>query len=191
MSKELIAKSALLKKYAKESKDFGNRDVDLTKARIVGNNGYVLGQEFTFTGVIDTVPVTDAKGKPTEVFIGLETTSGQWLSLKALMGLSSLRGYQLTGELQDAQGTVHTAQVAEDVDASFVGWADLPSRDLFEVAACIEAGEINMKGRTAIYKGSVFRPFIAKKGGVKDLATGATVKKGDQRAQDAKLWEVA
>jgi hypothetical protein len=188
--KEIIKNSTVLKKYVKESKDFGGRDVDLEKGRIIGNNGYVLNQQFELTGVVDTVPVTDADGKQTEVFIGLETTTGQWLSLKSLMGLSSLRGYVLDGTMTDAQKVEHTAKVADDVNEQFIGWADCPTRDLFDLTAQIEADPNMVKGKTVTYKGQVYRPFVAKKAG-KDLATGLPVKKGDNRAQDAKLWEVA
>jgi len=189
--KEIIKNSTVLQKYVKESKEFGGRDVDLEKGRIVGNNGYVLGQQFELTGVVDTVPVTDADNKQTEVYIGLETTTGQWLSLKSLMGLSSLRGYVLSGEMVDAQKIKHIASVTDDVTEQFVGWPDCPTRDLFDLTARIEAGEVKMKGRTVTYKGSVYRPFEAKKGGQKDYASGLVIKKGDSRAQDAKLWEVA
>ena len=189
--KEIIKNSTVLKKYVKESKDFGGRDVDLDKGKIIGNNGYVIGQQFELTGKIDTVPVTDADGKQTEVFIGLETTTGQWLSLKALMGLSSLRGYILDGTMTDAQKNEHFAKVADDVTEQFIGWADCPTRDLYDLTARIEAGEVNMKGKTVTYKGQVYRPFIAKKGGKKDFLSDLVIKKGDQRAQDVKLWEVA
>jgi hypothetical protein len=193
MSKELVAKSTkegVLKKYVDQSKQFGGRDVDTKKARIIGNNGYVLNQSFELTGVIDTVPVTDADGKQTEVFIGLETTNGQWLSLKSLMGLSSLRGYVLDGTMTDSQKVEHTAKVADDVTDQFIGWADCPTRDLYDLTAEIEANPNLVKGKTVTYKGQIYRPFVAKKAG-KDLATGLPVKKGDNRAQDAKLWEVA
>ena len=189
--KEIIKNSTVLKKYVKESKDFGKRDVDLEKGKIIGNNGYIIGQQFELTGKIDTVPVTNADGKQTEVYIGLETTTGQWLSLKALMGLSSLRGYVLDGTMTDAQKIEHFAKVAEDVTEQFIGWPDCPTRDLYELTARIEAGEVNMKGRTVTYKGQAYRPFKAKKGGQKDYASNLVIKKDDQRAQDAKLWEVA
>jgi hypothetical protein len=84
----------------------------------------------------------------------------------------------------------HTAKVADDVNEQFIGWADCPTRDLFDLTAQIEADPNMVKGKTVTYKGQVYRPFVAKKGG-KDLATGLPVKKGDNRAQDAKLWEVA
>lgn len=190
MSKELIEKSALLKEHKKRAKEYGGREVDLTKPRLVGNNGYVLNQSFELTGKIDNVDVIDANGKATEVYIGLETTTGQWLSLKSLMGLSSLRGYELNNKMTDTQKVEHVAKVAEGVDESFIGWPDCPTRDLYDLAARIEAGEVNMQGRTVTYKGTVYRPFTAKKAG-KDLATGLPVKKGDSRAQDNKLWEVA
>ena len=189
--KEIIKNSVVLKKYVKESKDFGNREVDLDKAKIIGNNGYVIGQQFELTGIVDTVPVTDADGKPTEVYTGIETTTGQWLSLKSLMGLSSLRGYVLDGTMTDTQKNEHFAKVADDVTEQFIGWPDCPTRDLYDLTARIEAGEVNMKGKTVTYKGQVYRPFTAKKGGQKDFLSGLVIKKGDQRAQDAKLWEIA
>lgn len=190
MSKELVKKSELLKEYARQSKEFGGRDVDLEKGRTVGNNGYVINQSFELDGTIKNVPVYDADGKQTEVFIGLGTTSGTDLSLKALMGMTSLRGYTLSGEIEDSSKTVHKAEVAEGIDSNFVGWPALPSRDLYEVAAQIEAGEFKVKGMTATFKGTAFRPFKAKKAG-KDLVTGTNYKKDDQRAADVKLWEVA
>ena len=142
-------------------------------------------------GFVNQIPVINADGKQTEVYIGLETTTGQWLSLKALMGLSSLRGYVLDGTMTDAQKIEHFAKVAEDVTEQFIGWPDCPTRDLYELTARIEAGEVNMKGRTVTYKGQAYRPFKAKKGGQKDYASNLVIKKDDQRAQDAKLWEVA
>lgn len=186
--KEIVSKSEFLKKYNEARKAAGIEEIDLNKEKNVGNNGYSIGQSFELDGTICTADVTDADNKVTGMYIALGTTNGTKLSLQSLMGLSSLNGYTLSGSATDSLGTTYTATA--QVGTDFVGWEGLPTRDLYELAAMIEADPSIVKGKTATYKGVVIREFTAKKV-AKDFVTGKTFKKGDKRVSATKLWEIA
>lgn len=155
----------------------------------IGNNGYTLGQQFHSTGmkVIDT----EINGKKS-VYVAVTTEEGVDLSVKSLMGLSSLSGYELSGsfesESREAGKKVVTQIKAEVVDNFDFEQVFQPScRQLLDFIA--EADEQSLfDGKTITYLGKVVRPYEAKKD---SPATSFEVyKKGDKRAMAVKLWSI-
>lgn len=186
--KEIVSKSAILGEFKKQAEALG-RTVNLEEEKRVGSNGYNIGQTFTLDGTIKIAKVS-RNGETTGVFLALGTKEGVDLSLQSLMGLSSLRGYELTGEADDSTGNHYDAEVAADVKKDFIGWKNLPTRDLYELAARIEAGEIVLKDKRITYKGRVFRKWVARTAGT-DLTTGQSYAEGDKRVSRVQLWQVA
>lgn len=185
--KEIVSKSEILKQYKQKAESIG-RTVDLESEKTVGSNGYNIGQTFTLTGDIIVAEVK-RDSEITGYYLALSTKEGVNLSLQSLMGLSSLRGYEMTGEADDSTGNHYDAEVADDVKKNFIGWQGLPSRDLYEIAAKIDAGEIKLEGKKVTYKGRVFRKWKARSAGT-DLVTGKSYAEGEQRVSRVQLWKV-
>lgn len=186
--KEIVSKSETLKEFKTRAEALG-RTVDLEAEKRVGSNGYNIGQVFTLDGSLKIAEVRRGT-EVTGVFLALGTKEGVDLSLQSLMGLSSLRGYELEGEADDSTGNHYDAEVAKDVKKDFVGWRNIPTRDLYEMAARIEAGEIKIADKKITYKGRVFRKWIARTAGT-DLTTGQAYAEGDERVSRVQLWQVA
>ena len=207
MSKEtLITKesSELLKKYATIRKQADSKWVDDTKhVRNVGNNGYVIGQQFELDGTFGVEEIKNGN-KVTGCFFACGTKQGVKLSLASLMGLSSLNGYKLEGEdtaylepigengptdKQKADSIKYTAKVADDVDDTFIGWEDCPTRDIYDLVVRIENEQVQLEGITVEYKGQVIRGWDAKKKG-DDLTTGKSYAQGAHRVTRQHLFKV-
>ena len=207
MSKEtLITKesSELLKKYATIRKQADSKWVnDTMNVRNVGNNGYVIGQTFELDGTFGVEPIKNGN-KVTGCFFACGTKQGVKLSLASLMGLSSLNGYKLEGEdtaylepigengptdKQKADSIKYTAKVADDVDDTFIGWEDCPTRDIYDLVVRIENEQLKLEGMTVEYKGQVIRGWDAKKGG-DDLATTKKYVAGAHRVTRQHLFKV-
>jgi hypothetical protein len=207
MSKEtLVTKesSEKLKKYAKIRKAADSKWVDDTKnVRNVGNNGYIIGQEFELDGTFDVEEIKSGN-KTTGAFFACGTKQGVKLSLASLMGLSSLNGYKLEGEdiaylepigedgptdKQKAESVKFTAKVDSDVDETFVGWEGCPTRDIYDMVVRIENEDIKLAGIPVVYKGQVIRGWDAKKGG-EDINTGAKYVAGAHRVSRQNLFKV-
>ena len=207
MSKEtLITKesSEYLKKYATIRKQADSKWVDDTKnVRNVGNNGYVIGQQFELDGTFGVEEIKNGN-KVTGCFFACGTKQGVKLSLASLMGLSSLNGYKLEGEdtaylepigengptdKQKADSVKYTAKVADDVDDTFIGWEDCPTRDIYDLVVRIENEQVKLEGMTVEYKGQVIRGWDAKKGG-DDLATTKKYVAGAHRVTRQHLFKV-
>ena len=186
--KEIVSKSVVLSEFKKQAEALG-RTVNLEEEKRVGSNGYNIGQTFTFDGTIKISKVSRGT-EVTGVFLALGTKEGVDLSLQSLMGLSSLRGYELSGEADDSTGNHYDAEVAPDVKKDFVGWKNLKTRDLYEMAALIESGDVKVADKKVTYKGRVFRKWIARTAGT-DLTTGQAYAEGDQRVSRVQLWQVA
>ena len=186
--KEIVSKSGTLKEFKTRAEALG-RTVDLEAEKRVGSNGYNIGQVFTLDGSLKIAEVRRGT-EVTGVFLALGTKEGVDLSLQSLMGLSSLRGYELEGEADDSTGNHYDAEVAKDVKKDFVGWRNIPTRDLYEMAARIEAGEIKIADKKITYKGRVFRKWVARTAGT-DLTTGQAYAEGDERVSRVQLWQVA
>ena len=208
MSKEtLITKesSELLKTSATIRKQADSKWVDDNKnVRHVGNNGYVIGQQFELDGTFGVEEIKNGN-KVTGCFFACGTKQGVKLSLASLMGLSSLNGYKLEGEdtaylepigengptdKQKADSIKYTAKVADDVDDTFIGWEDCPTRDIYDLVVRIENEKLKLEGMTVEYKGQVIRGWDAKKGG-DDLATAKKYVAGAHRVTRQHLFKVS
>ena len=206
MSKEtLVTKesSELLKKYAtiRKGADKDWKD-DTQQVRNVGNNGYVIGQQFELDGTFGVEEIKNGD-KVTGAYFACGTRQGVKLSLASLMGLTSLRGYTLsgedtsylakiTGEPTEAQlkdSVKYTAKVADDVDETFVGWADCPTRDIYDLVVRIENEQFSLDGITVEYKGQAIRGWDAKKGG-DDIVVGKKYVAGAHRVTRQHLFKV-
>ena len=207
MSKEtLVTKesSELLKKYATIRKAADSKWVDDTKnVRNVGNNGYVIGQQFELDGTFGIEEIKNGN-KTTGAYFACGTKQGVKLSLANLMGLSSLNGYKLEGEdtaylepigedgptdNQKADSVKYTAKVADDVDDTFIGWEDCPTRDIYDLVVRIENEQVRLEGITVEYKGQVIRGWDAKKKG-NDLTTNKSYSVGAHRVTRQHLFKV-
>ena len=194
----------MLKKYAtiRKTADSSWKD-DTQQVRNVGNNGYVIGQQFELDGSFGVEEIKNGN-KVTGCFFACGTKQGVKLSLASLMGLSSLNGYKLEGEdtaylepigengptdKQKADSIKYTAKVADDVDDTFIGWEDCPTRDIYDLVVRIENEQVKLEGMTVEYKGQVIRGWDAKKGG-DDLATAKKYVAGAHRVTRQHLFKV-
>lgn len=167
-----------------------NANVAEPKNNTVGNNGYALGQTFHCTGEVKPVEV-EINGKKS-VYMGVMTTEGTALSLKGLMNISSMKGYETEGEFinqtREAGKTIDnkvTAEVIEDFNFDRV--AQPMTRAWLEYIAKVDETHY-FNGKTITFLGTVVRPYVAKK----DSPTTSfeSYKKGDQRAMSQKLWAI-
>ena len=193
----------MLKKYAtiRKAADKDWKD-DTQQVRNVGNNGYVIGQQFELDGTFGVEEIKNSD-KVTGAYFACGTRQGVKLSLASLMGLTSLRGYTLsgedtsylskiTGEPTEAQlkdSVKYTAKVADDVDETFVGWADCPTRDIYDLVVRIENEQFSLDGITVEYKGQAIRGWDAKKGG-DDIVVGKKYTAGAHRVTRQHLFKV-
>ena len=206
MSKEtLVTKesSEMLRKYAtlRKEADSSWKD-DTQQVRNVGNNGYVIGQQFELDGSFGVEEIKNGD-KTTGAYFACGTRQGVKLSLASLMGLTSLRGYMLSGEdtsycakingepteAQLKDSVKYTAKVADDVDETFVGWADCPTRDIYDLVVRIENEQFNLDGIAVEYKGQVIRGWEAKKTG-DDIVVGKKYAQGAHRVTRQHLFKV-
>ena len=191
-NKKNYLENDLVKKFLEDYKDARGKEYDQT--RIVGNNGYTVGQSFTLTGEIEykTNEINGTKS----VYWVLLTESGAELSLMSLMGVSSLKGYSTdsakefpvefynaTTKSKDSR-TV-TATVGADFDFDDV-WQP-PTRNLLELAGMIASTDLNLKGKKVKYLGTVVKDFTAKKDSEQN---GEKVKKDYKRVIETRLWSM-
>ena len=202
-SVDIVASSKVLKDFQQQYNTFhSDKPIDVTKdERIVGRNGYYLGQQFHLTGAVKPAPVNGANGKQTGVYLALTTTEGVDLSLAALMGVTSLRGYTLEGTLKEERDGVDekelnefTGEVSEKVKTQaaknnqFVGW-NIPTRDLYKLTAMIEADASIAAGKTVTFEGIALRP-VRRRQATTDF-NGVEWKAGDVSIITQRLWSVS
>lgn len=184
--KDATKNSELVKSYMEAAKKAGMNE---PKNSTVGNNGYTLGQQFHSTGM--KLVETEINGKKS-VYVAVTTEEGIDLSIKSLMGVSSLSGYETAGEFEsesrEAGKKVVTKIKAEVVDNFDFEQCFQPScRQLLDFIAEAEENSF-FEGKIITYLGKVVRPYEAKKD---SPATSFEVyKKGDKRAMTVKLWSV-
>lgn len=193
-SVDIVANSKLLKDFQSIYNRFhADRPIDVTKERIVGRNGYFLGQQFHLTGEIYPALVKDADGKETGVYLALKTKENVDLSLAALMGVTSLRGYILEGTIKDSKDTEFTAEVTDKVKTqaaknnAFNGW-NIPTRDLYKMAAMISDDASLVKDKVATFEGIALRT-IKRRQDTTDF-NGVEWKVGDTSVITQRLWSV-
>ena len=170
----------------------GKDAADKMLNRTVGNNGYVVGQEFTLTGDIKTA--TNEINGTKQVYIVLPTKEGTELSLMSLMGISSLKGYESNGGIVsvefDANGEKKTREVKTDLVNNFNFdhvWKPA-SRNLLELAGMIAEGDVVLANKKATFLGTAVKKFTAKKDGEQN---GESYSEGYTRAIETKLWKIA
>ena len=167
----------------------GKDAADKMLTRTVGNNGYVVGQEFTLTGDIKTA--TNEINGTKQVYIVLPTKEGTDLSLMSLMGVSSLKGYDLENEIEinfiGADKAKETRKVKSDFTADFDDVWKPASRNLLELAGMIAEKAVNLAGKKATFLGTAVKPIIAKK---KGESNGEKFEVGYKRAIETKLWSI-
>lgn len=167
----------------------GKDAADKMLTRTVGNNGYVVGQEFTLTGDIKTV--TNEINGTKQVYIVLPTKEGTELSLMSLMGVSSLKGYDLENEVEinfiGADKAKETRRVKSDFTADFDDVWKPASRNLLELAGMIAEKAVNLTGKKATFLGTAVKPIITKK---KGESNGEKFEVGYKRAIETKLWSI-
>lgn len=201
-SVDIVSQSKVLKDFQQQYNKFhADRPVDVTKAHIVGRNGYYLGQQFHANGVVYPAPINNDNGEQTGVYLALQTTEGTDISLAAVMGVTSLRGYILEGTLKEQRAGADekdlnefTAEVSESVKTQaamnnqFKGW-EVPTRDLYKLAAMIEADASLVKGKTITFEGIALRPVKRRKDDT-DF-NNISWKAGDVSIITQRLWSVS
>lgn len=178
----LESANSLREKVLGKAKD--DKEREKLENQVIGSNGFALGQEFTITGAawVERVINNQSVGYP--VFT---TEQGSEISIKQVMGISSLVGYETSGTFENESGTKGkleidhvTAQVVEGFD--FADVFQPSTRKYLDFLDLADQGKFN--GRTLTYLGTVVRPFIAKKAG-----TGSqTYPVGAKRTITVKLW---
>lgn len=172
-------------------KALANAKTDADRAKlenlVVGSNGYALGQTFTITGA--TWVQRNING--TEVgYAAFTTAEGAELSIKQVMGISSLVGYEISGSFPNESGTNKAKPEIEQIKAQVV--EDFKFEDVFQPETRkfldfldkVEAGEFN--GRTLTYLGVAVRPFVAKTNSSPKSSQKYVA--GMQRTISVKLW---
>jgi hypothetical protein len=190
-NKKAYLENDFVQEFIKEYKAVkGDKKAEELLDRTVGNNGYTLSQRFTLTGKIERKKNTidDA----TQVYIVLPTNEGTDISLMSLMGVSSLKGYDLENVCEVEFGTAQKKQVrtvkselVEDFDFADV-WQPA-SRNLLELAGMIASGDLDLTNRTVTYLGTAVKPIVSKKKGEQN---GEKFEVGFKRAIETKLWSV-
>lgn len=186
MSKDAIKDNRLVKSYLDAAKAAGMKE---PANSAIGNNGYALGQQFHGTGL--KVVETEIKDKKT-VYVAVTTEEGIDLSIKSLMGISSLSGYATEGEFEseslEAGKRVITKVKAEVIPNFDFAQVYQPScrRILDFIAEADESGFF--EGKTITYLGKVVRPFEAKDDS--KASSLEVYKRGYKRAMAVKLWNV-
>lgn len=165
-------------------------DVKKLKEKVVGNNGYSLGQSFTLTGEIKVK--TQSIAGTDQVYLVLPTEEGTELSLMALMGVSSLKNYDLENDVtveykENGKKKTRTVKTQLVADFDFERVWQPKSRILLELASMIADGEVDLKGKTVTYLGVAVRQIKAKKA---DKQNGEAFEKDYLRAIETRLWEV-
>lgn len=151
----------------------------------IGTNGRQVGQTFTFTGELKfDCKVVDANGKVTAIYEGFGLSDGTYLSVKQYMGLSSLVGYNTSGEFEQTNGVKYKAEAVQDFN--FEDCFQPETREYIPFLAWLDENrDFYAKGKTIRYLAFAVRPYEAKKAGE---AFGEKWKKGDTRCMTAKLW---
>lgn len=191
-NKKNYLENDLVKKFLNDYKDARGKEYDQT--RIVGNNGYSVGQSFKLTGEIEYKD-NEINGTKSVYWV-LHAEGGVELSLMSLMGVSSLKGYCTdstkefpvefyNAKTKDKDTRTVTATVESNFDFEEV-WQP-PTRNLLDLAGMIAEGDLNLKDKTVIYLGTAVKAFTAKKDSEQN---GEKVKEGYKRVIETRLWSM-
>lgn len=168
----------------------GTKTAEQMLNRTVGSNGYTIGQEFTLTGDIET-KVNEINGTK-QTYLVLPTKEGTELSLMSLMGVSSLKGYDLENEvtIEFLNGKNKESRTVKTDTVDGFDFADVwqpTSRNLLELAYLISEKEVDLTNKKVTYLGTIVKPIIAKK---KGESNGEKFDIGFKRAIETKVWSV-
>jgi hypothetical protein len=169
----------------------GIKSATNTDEWLVDNLSYDLGQVFILTGEIRT-KVKEINGRVC-IYIILRTKCGRDLSLTSLMGVSSLKGYDLENKIEidyiDINGKRATRIVQSELinNFNFAETWQPPTRNYLKLAAMIAEKDIDLAGATVTYLGTVYKPFIAKRKG--EYFT-EQFESGFKRINRIRLWSV-
>lgn len=188
-NKRNFSEVEFVKNFVETYKQNGG-DADKLAKRTVGNNGYAVGQSFTLTGEI-LVKENEINGVK-QTYLVLPTEEGTELSLMGIMGVSSLKGYDLENvvNVEFIEGTTKkTRPVQTEViaDFDFENVFKPASRNFLEFAGMIAEKEVKLAGKVVTFLGTIVKPITAKKDGEQN---GEKYKKGYTRAIETKLWSV-
>lgn len=184
------------KHYNELAQGTSRKPIDVNGVRNVGNNGYNLGQSFTLTGAIEIVDIKDNDGKVTGCYLGLPTEEGPKLSLAALMGVSTLRGYILEGSVTEKRAGVDadklrtfTAETTKEAkQPTFRCW-NLKDRNIYALAKQIKEQPDWLKGKKVTFHGVALRT-ITRRQDTTDFDNIAWAV-GDVSVIQQRLWSVA
>lgn len=188
--------SEFVKDFLKNYEEINGKDkAEKLAERNVGNNGYSLNQTFTLTGDIKTVK--NKINGVNAVYIALTTKEGTDLSLQALMGVSSLKGYVFgedveveftTGKDNEGNPVKKTRKVKSDFSAAKFDSVWTPkTRNLLELAGRIAEKDVDLTNKEVQYLGTAVKPFVAKKKGEQN---GEKYEQGYVRVIETKLWHM-
>jgi hypothetical protein len=166
--------------------------------KVIGNNGYEIGQQFTLLGTIDFKEQTINGNKA--VYWYLPTKEGVDLSLMSLMGVSSLKGYSnesveveyytVNGTGKNAKDEKKTRTVTPDYlpeDNDFSEVWQPASRHLLTLVAMIADGDVDLKDKVVTFLGTAVKSIKAKQDGKQN---GETYRAEYKRAIETKLWSI-
>jgi hypothetical protein len=183
-------------RYNKLAQGTSRKPINVNAVRNVGNNGYNLGQSFTLTGAIEVVDIKDNDDKVTGCYLGLPTEEGPKLSLAALMGVSTLRGYILEGSVTEKRAGVEeeklrtfTAETTKEAkQPTFRCW-NLKDRNIYALAKQIKEQPDWLKGKKATFHGVALRTITRRQNTTDfDNIEWAV---GDVSVIQQRLWSVA
>lgn len=176
----------------------GQKKADELADKVIGNNGYEIGQQFTLLGTVDFKEQTINETKT--VYWFLPTKEGVDLSLMSLMGVSSLKGYSnesvevesytQIGTGKNAKEEIKTRIVTPDYlpkDNDFSEVWQPASRHLLTLVAMIADGDVDLKDKVVTYLGTAVKPIVAKQDGGQN---GELYHTGYKRAIESKLWSI-
>lgn len=167
----------------------GKSDAEKQKLeeQVIGSNGYALGQKFTITGAAWVTRNINGAIIGYAVFT---TEEGAEISIKQVMGISSLVGYETSGSFPNESGARMSEKTTEQVTAQVV--EDFKFSDVFQPSTrkfldfldIADKGEFN--GHTLTYLGVAVRPFVAKTNSSAKSSQEYTARM--QRTITVKLW---
>lgn len=179
------------KRYNDLASKNNRKAIDVNAVRNVGNNGYNLGQQFTLTGAIEVVDILDPNDNKTVTgcYLGLPTVEGPKLSLAALMGVSTLRGYILDGTIKDSHDAEFTAETTADAKKpNFKCW-DLKDRNIYALAKKIREDSAWLQNKKVTFHGIALRT-ITRRQDTTDF-NNVDWKAGEKSVIQQRLWSVA
>jgi hypothetical protein len=198
-NKKDYSQNELVKKFLeKYSEVHDAKKAEKLTEKVIGNNGYVIGQTFTLLGTID-YKTQIINGSET-VYWYLPTKEGTDLSLMSLMGVSSLKGYvdhevEIESYTEKKEGrttvdekktrTVTPDYIPEDNDFAEV-WQPA-SRHLLTLVAMIADGDVDLVNKTATFLGTAVKPITARNDSEQN---GEKYRAGYKRAIETKLWSI-